>query len=382
MAYQLTINNWWISKPLLGMTWYVNGTQNSDNLYGTIANDIIKAGDGNDRIYGSVGADQIDGGNGYDGINYYRSTQGVTVNLATGQGFGGDAQGDTYTSIEFVYGSAYNDVLIASSTGSSLSGSDGDDQLSGGAGHDDLFGDNGNDTLNGGAGHDELYGGNGNDNLYGDAGQDYLSGGKGNDNLYGGADDDELAGGAGSDFIDGGSGYDTLDFRNSFSGVTVNLETGTGLGGDAHGDTYENIEGVQGSNQNDVLIGDNLESGNWLFANDGSDVLNGMGGNDYLEGGRGADTFVFINDDRFGNNNDIFHGRDNIYDFNSAEGDRIDLSQTEVRDWNDLINGGDRFLTDDGQGNAIIYTMNGVEGDYIRLFGVSASSLTADDFIF
>ncbi|MGB7205247.1 MAG: hypothetical protein WBD37_07225 [Anderseniella sp.] len=41
MAYQLTINNWWISKPLLGMTWYVNGTQNSDNLYGTIANDII-----------------------------------------------------------------------------------------------------------------------------------------------------------------------------------------------------------------------------------------------------------------------------------------------------------------------------------------------------
>ncbi|MGB7205248.1 MAG: calcium-binding protein, partial [Anderseniella sp.] len=60
----------------------------------------------------------------------------MTVNLATGQGFGGDAQGDTYTSIESVYGSAYNDVLIASSTGSLLMGNDGDDQLSGGAGHD------------------------------------------------------------------------------------------------------------------------------------------------------------------------------------------------------------------------------------------------------
>src|SRR3546814_17659561 len=54
----------------------------------------------------------------------------------------------------------------------------------------------------------------------------------------------------------GGSGTDTASYAGSANGVTVDLTTGTGLGGDAQGDTLSGIENLTGSNYDDTLTGD------------------------------------------------------------------------------------------------------------------------------
>src|SRR5262249_35419587 len=93
----------------------------ADTIFGLGGNDIIDAGtgddvidggSGNDIIDGGAGADVIDGGVGFDTADYSHSNAAVSVNLATGRGFGGFAQGDTIRNIDFVTGSNFNDTLI------------------------------------------------------------------------------------------------------------------------------------------------------------------------------------------------------------------------------------------------------------------------------
>ncbi|WP_419737540.1 hypothetical protein [Pseudomonas sp. COR18] len=74
---------------------------------------------------GGAGADVLNGGAGTDTASYANSTAGVTVNLVTGTGVGGDAQGDTLMGIESVVGSAFNDTLTAQTSGHSLVGARG-----------------------------------------------------------------------------------------------------------------------------------------------------------------------------------------------------------------------------------------------------------------
>ncbi|MBO9622313.1 MAG: cadherin domain-containing protein [Sphingomonas sp.] len=80
-----------------------------------------------------------------------------------------------------------------------LTGTGGEDHLSGGIGNDTLGGLGGHDVLDGGIGNDALDGGDGNDVLFGDLGNDTLRGGAGNDVLFGGQGNDDLWGGAGAD---------------------------------------------------------------------------------------------------------------------------------------------------------------------------------------
>ena len=89
--------------------------------------------------------DLIDGGQGEDFVYYYYSTASVGINLQTGLGSGGHAAGDTYRSIEDVYGSFYNDLLIGNGAFNEINGYSGDDVVRGGAGGDYL--DGGVDTL-------------------------------------------------------------------------------------------------------------------------------------------------------------------------------------------------------------------------------------------
>ncbi|MDO9527471.1 MAG: calcium-binding protein, partial [Gemmobacter sp.] len=89
---------------------------------------------------------------------------------------------------------------------------------------------------------------------------------------------DVLRGGAGADSMDGEDGLDTLDYRGSAAGVSVNLGTGQVSGGDAEGDTILNFEQVFGSSHDDTLIG-----------SAGNDVLRGGEGADILDGGEGVD---------------------------------------------------------------------------------------------
>src|SRR5207237_7143955 len=79
-------------------------TNLTDIIYGYGGNDSIFGLGGNDYIVGGTGADALDGGSGSDTASYFTSAAGVIASLDAGAGVGGDAQGDTYTSIEHLVG--------------------------------------------------------------------------------------------------------------------------------------------------------------------------------------------------------------------------------------------------------------------------------------
>jgi Ca2+-binding RTX toxin-like protein len=71
-------------------------------------------------------------------------------------------------------GTSGNNVLIASSAGSSIAGIAGNNVLIGGAGSDTIWGGAGNDTIRGGSGNDTLVAGTGNGTINGGRGNDTL----------------------------------------------------------------------------------------------------------------------------------------------------------------------------------------------------------------
>jgi Ca2+-binding RTX toxin-like protein len=303
----------------------VNGTNSADSLAGTDGADTISGLGGNDTLKGMGGADRLDGGAGIDTAFYSESGDGVTVNLAIGRGFRGTAEGDTLFNIENVYGSGFNDILIGDDDfhhGNALSGLNGNDILSGGDGRDTLDGGSGNDILKGGGGDDTLIGGDGIDTINYDesfsglmvwlaqgvsgyyiflpdggsgwvtedhfSGIENVVGTRWSDALIGDDGQNMLLGGAGADALDGRAGEDTASYDGSTSGVQVSLATGSGLGGDAQGDTLFNIENLLGSAFGDLLTGDG--NANKLIGGGGNDEMFGGNGGDLIDGGAGANT--------------------------------------------------------------------------------------------
>jgi Ca2+-binding RTX toxin-like protein len=179
----------------------LNGGTGSDFLIGNNDDDTLNGGVGDDTLSGGVGADVLDGGDGEDTANYEESDSGVTINLSTGIGTHGEAEGDTLTAIEHVDGSNFDDQI---------SGNDSSNFLNGFSGADTLNGGDGDDSISGGSDNDDLQGGLGDDSLDGEDGDDSLSGGSGNDTIEGGAGDDVAYGGFGVDSIMGGDGDDLI----------------------------------------------------------------------------------------------------------------------------------------------------------------------------
>lgn len=248
----------------------VTGSNFNDVLRGNHLANILFGGNGADTLEGRGGADVLNGGSGIDIATYVSSISGVTVNLNlfTAQISNGDANGDILISIESIYGSNFSDTLIGDSNNNTLRGYNGNDFIIGGNGHDVIDGGGGHDTLNGGSGIDMLFGDDGND---------------------------VLIGGLGGDILDGGTGVDTADYSSSNLGVLAYLtsmlypqETLNLYQGDAIGDSWENIENLTGSKNNDLLVGD-FES-NVIRGNSGDDLIGGLLGNDFLYGGDGNDT--------------------------------------------------------------------------------------------
>jgi serralysin len=123
----------------------INGTGAVDKLVGSSQADVINGGGGNDSLFGGDGADQLNGGAGTDTVGYSGSATGVVASLANPAINTGAAAGDTYSSIENISGSKYND---------SIYGNNGANVVNGGAGNDLIKGYGGNDTLTGGSGGD------------------------------------------------------------------------------------------------------------------------------------------------------------------------------------------------------------------------------------
>jgi len=214
----------------------LKGTSTDEALIGWQGSDMLRAGGGDDTLIGGRGADLLLGGEGEDTADYAASAQGVAVDLATGEGRGGDAEGDRLEDIEHLTGSSHADHLSGDEQANTLAGNAGADSLLGAAGADTLHGGKGDDRLDGGEGADTLAGHAGDDFLDGGAGADRVSGGGGDDVLHGAAGDDFVMAGSGDDLVDGGQGRDTV---HAGAGDDVLVATGDGdtlIGGDG-GDT-------------------------------------------------------------------------------------------------------------------------------------------------
>ena len=282
-------------------------------------------------------------------------------------------------------GSVFLDVQAAGETGgyrlsvvstaSRLTGTDGDDHLTGGDTAQLITGGKGDDSLYGGGGNDRIEGGSDNDRLYGDDGKDALSGGAGRDSLSGGSGNDTLSGGADGDALDGGSGQDIASYAGETRGVTANLGWTKGNTGAAKGDSYRGVEGLLGSSHDDVLTGD--KGRNTLSGGAGHDRLLGLAGTDTLDGGSGRDRLTGgTGADRLtgGKDADVFvfakgDGKDVITDF-AANSDHIEFTSGPVR-YSDLT------IKDVAGVAHVSY------GDIdITLAGVHAAQLDKGDFLF
>ena len=186
----------------------LSGDAGNDSLSGDDGNDTLSGGDGDDTLRGGAGADQLQGGAGIDIADYSGSAAPLDVNLSTGAVSGGEATGDTLSSIEGILGTAHDDRIT---------GDGGANILVGNGGHDLIDGQGGNDSLYGGSGNDTLTGGDGDDLLDGGDGDDLLQGGEGSDTLLGGSGNDTFSGLGIGDVVDAGTNpgdADVLDLSN------------------------------------------------------------------------------------------------------------------------------------------------------------------------
>jgi Ca2+-binding RTX toxin-like protein len=266
-----------------------NFTDIRAKLFGEAGDDTLESRGGNDEFTGGAGNDGMSGGRGndtyffagtnlgVDGINEAAnadidtldySNLGHFVGINLGLSYSGlnlqDAMNfsgttlrlNTYTAIENVIGSSFDDVITGNSRDNHLMGRDGADRLKG---------EGGNDTLEGGAKSD----------IYEFAGS----------NL--GADDIIEAANADSDL---------LDFRGMSAGLRIDISKAVS---DLAVDTADlrlrlkndtAIERVFGTDYNDTIIGNRRD--NVLKGFGGVDSINGLGGADTLDGGASSDVIT------------------------------------------------------------------------------------------
>ncbi|SER04649.1 calcium-binding protein, partial [Thalassovita taeanensis] len=253
------------------------GFDGADTINGNGGNDYIQGGQGDDSLTGDAGADTLEGaigndtmvgGDGLDLVRYLDDVGPVVVNLADGTARDGTGGMDVLSGIEDVHGSLHSDNVT------------GDDAAN------RLFGFTGADTLIGLGGDDALLGDGGNDQLFGGDGRDVLLPGEGDDT------------------IDGGAGQDLVQFLDETQGLTVDLVLGYAQGRDR--DTLINVEDIDGSGFDDLLIGNSAV--NVLSGQGGADTLIGGTGNDVLAGREGGDRYEFMAGDGLDVVNDLGDG--------------------------------------------------------------------------
>lgn len=315
--------------------------------YGNAEANVIIAGSGNDVLWGGDGSDDFFGGEGFDTVSYTDSLEGVSIELSSNWGSSGIALGDTYSSIEAVQGSNFNDVIFAGASTMVMDGADGFDAVdysnsndavsiefrdgkgfgSGGYAEgdtlinvekvvgtnlDDHFTANsGGVTFEGGWGSDvytinsegvtiiESDSGPGYDELYTSLSvmkmdlfiEKMAYTGTADFTGYGSDSDDHIYGGSGNDLFYGGAGSDAFVGGAGTDIVSYDdSDTGvvvnlwrTGQNGTAQGDIYYEVEGLRGSRFNDVMDAGREDA--ILEGGNGDDVINGNYFNDHLYGG-------------------------------------------------------------------------------------------------
>ncbi|WP_147115099.1 hypothetical protein [Tateyamaria sp. syn59] len=277
---------------------YADAGNGAMNVIGSRQDDIVYVGRGNKTVSGKGGDDIIIVKPGDAGVVVNDT---IRINGGTGQDImiGGngneifivDNAGDLVSdiggrdtvraSVSFALADGLEALVLTGPGANSGSGNNSANRLTGNSAANTLVGLKGDDALRGKGGSDNLYGGEGKDKLVGNGGHDELAGNAGKDIILGGKGRDVVAGGAGPDTLSGGKGFDTLDYSGSSKRVVVDLQKGFGKGGEAQGDKLSGFEGVIGSGTDDMLLGS--KDGNRLIGGEGADVLNGRGGQDWVD---------------------------------------------------------------------------------------------------
>jgi len=296
----------------------LGGTAGNDTLIASIGDDTIYGDGGNDRIESGDGNDQVEGGAGDDIIT--------------------DRGGD-----DVLKGNEGNDVIHGGNGANLIIGGDGSDFIITGEDVSEVFAGQGNDFVLGSKGNLPTFGNEGHDwielgtqdGTTGDSfdplvqdsviGNDVLISGGGFDELIGEGGDDIFTGSDGEDHFDGGSGFDWASYKFDKYGVTADMIVNDfvvppvvnsnaammdrfafteGLSGSAfadflRGDDADAVEILQagwtGSVLTNIALIDGLQGllpagmtsfgeGNIILGGDGSDLIEGRGGNDIIDG--------------------------------------------------------------------------------------------------
>jgi VCBS repeat-containing protein len=269
----------------------------------------FEGGGGDDTIIGTVNAS----GEILTRISYVSASAGVTVDIAAGTGHGtaaGDVANvgnDTFTNVNSVVGSSYDDVLLGSNnpngTFEQYDGRAGNDLINGRGGYDFAVYNNDPTTTSGITVHlaagivtgdatigtdtllsvEAVRGTNFADtyDATGFSGTSTNAGSLGTFNNFDGE--------GGNDTIIG-NGNTRIQYSQSLAAVTVDIAAGTAHGtaaGDLANvgtDTFSGVNAVMGSMFDDTLLGSN-----------GNENFMGLAGNDYIDGRGGFDVAQYSN---------------------------------------------------------------------------------------
>ena len=423
----------------------VIGNDQNNILIGNAYANTLNGGAGNDTLNGGAGIDTLIGGTGDD--TYIVDNIKDVVTELDGEGRDTVQTTVSYTLSDFVEdgvllgaaaisltGNSENNTLTGNNAANILDGKAGADTMTGGLGNDTYIVDNVGDvvvetsallaeidtvqasisyTLSANV-ENLILTGTANINGTGNALNNRITGNSGDNRLDGGLGIDTLTGGLGNDtyvvdnlkdvIVETSRLITEIDTVESSVNWTLgaNLENLTLTGSDnlnGTGNALNNLlVGNAGNNilsgglGNDELQGgagnDRLDGGTGndrLDGGDGDDLLFGGLGTDTLTGGLGADTFVFNLLSELG----LTDKRDVITDFNSAQGDKIDLTKLDA---NILVKGVNPFtfigageFTGAGQLRFVDEVLSGningnLSSDFeIHLLGVV--SFTANDLI-
>jgi Ca2+-binding RTX toxin-like protein len=312
----------------------LGGTNQNDILISSIGDDTVYGDGGNDRIEGGYGNDDLQGGDGDDiitdmgGDDVIKGGAGNDVihggnglNLIIG-GAGSDFIITGEDSSEAFAGEG-NDFILAAKTDPVIVGNEGDDWIEGGLSDGapgDTFDPFGNDLV---------------------AGNDVFIGDSAADETIGEGGDDIVIGTEGPDKYDGGSGFDWVTFKDDRFGVNVDLnnaafnaaplpvsvaailtefENNEGLSGSRHSDILRGNDddaagiaaaGTQGSVLTNIALINGLQAlldnafgfsvssfgtGNIILGGDGSDFIEGRGGDDIIHGDKWLNVRVSVRD--------------------------------------------------------------------------------------
>jgi Ca2+-binding RTX toxin-like protein len=294
-----------------------NGGAGGSRMWSSEGDDTMRGNDGNDWMQGGDGADNLVGGLGDDtlldsfGDDMIKGGDGNDA-ISSGQGFGGDIN----------QGGRGKDFVMGGNDITETFAGPGDDFVYAGDADDTVFGDDGDDWIEAGRGAFNLLQGD-NGAPFGDdpnePGHDVLDGDGGEQDYDAEGGDDIMLAGPGIQRAEGMLGFDYVTHKGDALAADSDMDFTGALppGVETNRDRFDLVEALSGWNKNDVLRGDDrgaadlgtehaltaegidrvaglrallpagttsFNAGNIITAGTGSDLIEGRGGDDIING--------------------------------------------------------------------------------------------------